>query len=185
MKVKKRKKRIEPKKTKKKVEKKPQGIKKEIDKKVEEVTEKSKAYRTAEFNAFVLWKTLPASLKKLGDGELELMGLKDPMTIKLLDISTQGEFAKEYEIREATLSHWNKIIYKQDLIFNSIGIWGKSMTPNIMMALAKTALSKGEAKEVLAWVKIVENWSDKSQVELGASEELTKALKKVNSIIPD
>ena len=183
--MRKRKKRPELKKTKKKVGNKPQEIKKEIDKEVDKVSKKSKAYRTAEFNAFVLWKTLPASLKKLGDGELELMGLKDPMTLKLLDIGTQSAFAKEYKVREATLSKWNKMIYEENLIFNSIGVWGKSMTPNIMMALAKTALSKGEAKEVLAWVKIVENWSEKSQVDLGASKELTEALKKVNSIIPD
>ena len=185
MKVRKRKKVIKSKTTQKVKRKKPQKIKEKIDKKIDKVVEENDVYKTAEFKAYTLWKTLPASLRGLSDDALELMGLKDENVKKLLGIYNQTEFAKEYKIRIATLSDWNKRIYEKNLIFDSIGIWAKSMTPNIMMAMGKTALKKGEAKEVLAWVKIIDGWSDKSQVDLTASEELTKALNKVNTIIPD
>lgn len=185
MKVKKRKKVVKPKTTQKVSRKKPQKIRKKIDKKIDKVLKENAVYKTAEFNAYVLWKTLPASLRCLKDEELEIMGLKDDLIMKLLKMRNQSEFAEEYKIRMATLSDWNKRIYEKNLIFESIGIWAKAMTPSIMMAMGSTALKRGEAKEVLAWVKIIDGWSDKSQVDINASEELTKALQKVNTIIPD
>ena len=148
MKVKKRKKRIEPKKVRKTNRKETEEIKKTIDEKVDKVVKKNKVYKVPEFNAYILWKTLPASLRGLSDDDLELMGLKDKMAKDLLKIFNQEEFAKKYKVRTGTLSDWNKKIYEENLIFDSMGIWAKAMTPNIIMSLGKTALKKGEANEI-------------------------------------
>ena len=124
-------------------------------------------------------------LKGANRDTLEKFGIDDDLSISLLEIKTQTEFAKRFGIKRATCSEWNKILVDDNLIYDGIKKWAKMITPNVIMALGKTAVRTGKAPEVMAWGKMVENWSEKSQVELGASEELTEALKKVNSIIPD
>ncbi len=114
-------------------------------------------YRKQDFNSYVLWKSLPSFLKGQPKVMLEKFGIADDVTIELLSIKTQGEFATKFGIKDpGTLTDWNKRIEKEGLL-TSINSWARSLTPNVVLALYKNASKHGKAQEVRAWFEIIEN----------------------------
>lgn len=121
------------------------------------VQRKGGVYRKQDFNSYVLWKSLPSFLKGQPRVMLEKFGIADDITIELLSIKTQGEFATKFSVKDpGTLTDWNKRIEKEGLL-TSINSWARSLTPNVVLALYKNASKNGKAQEVRAWFEIIEN----------------------------
>ena len=146
---------------------------------------KSGVYKTAEFQSYVLWKSLPAMLRGENEATLKKFGIEDEVAIKMLEIKTQTEFAKKFKIKRLTCSEWNKILIDKNLISENIYRWAKMITPNVIMSLGKTAIKTGKAPEVIAWQKLVEGWEEKSKMGIDASPELLKILEKMDRVLPD
>ena len=149
-----------------------------------EIVEESGVYKTAEFLAYVVWKSLPAMLRGENIATLSKFGIDDELSVKMLEIKNQTEFAKKFGIKRATCSEWNKILFDKNLINENFLRWAKMITPNVIMALAKTAIKTGKAPEVMAWMKLVEGWEEKSKMEIDASPELVKILAKMDKLLP-
>ncbi len=114
-------------------------------------------YRQAEFASYVSWKALPSFLRGQPTKVLEKMGIDDEVTISLLEIKSQKEFAARFGIKDqGTLTDWNKRIEKEGLL-NDINSWARSLTPNVVLALYKTATKHGKARDVKAWFEIIEH----------------------------
>lgn len=121
------------------------------------VQRKGGVYRKQDFNSYVLWKSLPSFLKGQPKVMLEKFGITDDITIELLSIKTQGEFATKFGIKDpGTLTDWNKRIEKEGLL-TSINSWARNLTPNVVLALYKNVSKHGKAQEVRAWFEIIEN----------------------------
>ncbi len=140
--------------------------------------------RVAEFETYVMWKALPSAIKGRPEEDLRKLGISNPMTLELFKIETQEQFASKYKVRPSTLSDWNNKIVNEGLVFKRLAMWQKDLTPNVMLSLYNTAVRDGKAPEVLAWVKIVDQWSDKTNDEEAATKELKEILEKVNKILP-
>ena len=111
--------------------------------------------KTQDFDSYVLWKSLPSLWRGQSSQALEKYGLEE-VAISLLEIKTQTEFAKRFDIKDiATLTDWNKKIEKEGLI-PTINAWARKLTPNVIQALYKTIIRDGRAAEVKAWCEIVE-----------------------------
>ncbi len=147
-----------------------------------EIVKKKGIYKSAEFQAYIIWKSLPAILRGQGISTMNKFGIDDDLSISMLEIKTQTEFAKRFGIKRTTCSEWNKILIDENLINGNINKWAKMITPNVIMALAKTAMKTGKAPEVMAWIKIIENFKDKSETE--ASEDLKEIMKKMEKLLP-
>ena len=115
---------------------------------------------------------------------LNKFGIDDELSISLLEIKTQTEFAKRFKIKIGTCTEWNKILIDENLIYGSIKKWAKMITPNVIMALGKTAMKTGKAPEVMAWLKLIEGWEEKSKMGLDTSPELIEILARVNKLLP-
>ena len=155
-----------------------------IKDKAEEITKKSGVYKTAEFQSYVVWKSLPAMLKGQNEETLRKFGIEDELSIEMLKIKTQTEFAKRFKIKIDTTTEWNKILIDKNLINESIHRWAKMITPNVIMAMGKTAMRTGKAPEVVAWMKLIEGWEEKSKMGIDASPELVKILAKMDKLLP-
>jgi hypothetical protein len=57
-------------------------------------------YRKQEFDTYILWKSLPSFLRGQSQAVLNKMGMDDEITIKLLQIKNQTEFAKHFGIKD-------------------------------------------------------------------------------------
>lgn len=149
---------------------------------IKDIVEESGVYKTAEFQAYAVWKSLPAILRGENEATLAKFGIDDDLSKEMLSIKNQTEFAKRFKIKRATCSEWNKILTDNNFIYDGIKRWAKMITPNVIMALGKTAMKTGKAPEVLAWGKIVEEMKDKTEVD--ASEDLKKILEKMDKFLP-
>lgn len=113
-------------------------------------------YRTQDFESYVLWKALPSFLRGQPREVLEKFGINEDIVIDLLEIRTQTEFAKKFDIKDlATLTDWNKKLENEKVI-PQIHKWARKLTPNVIFALYRTATKQGKASEVKAWLEIVE-----------------------------
>ncbi len=119
--------------------------------------QKTKVYKTQDFSSYVLWKSLPSFLKGQPRMVLEKMGISDELTLSLIEIKTQTEFAQRFGIKDlGTLTDWNKRIEKEGLL-SSIHSWARNLTPNVVFALYKNVSKHGRAHEVRAWFELIEN----------------------------
>ena len=119
-------------------------------------TRRSGVYKKQDFDSYVLWKSLPSILRGQPRQMLEKFGIDDETAIGLLEIKTQAEFAKRFNIKDpVTLSDWNKRIEKDGLI-QGINGWARKLTPNVTLSLYKSITKNGKASEVKAWYEIVE-----------------------------
>ena len=117
---------------------------------------RSGVYKKQDFDSYVLWKSLPSILRGQPRQMLEKFGIDDETAIGLLEIKTQAEFAKRFNIKDpVTLSDWNKRIEKDGLI-QGINGWARKLTPNVTLSLYKSITKNGKASEVKAWYEIVE-----------------------------
>tara|TARA_B100001123_G_C14781091_1_gene816608 strand:- start:248 stop:643 length:396 start_codon:yes stop_codon:yes gene_type:complete len=114
-------------------------------------------YRKREFEAYIAWKSLPTFLKGQPQPVLKKTGIEDDMTLELLTIRTQTEFAARFGIKDlGTLTDWNKRIEAEGLL-DDIYLWARKLTPNVVFALYKNVSKNGKAKEVKAWFELIEN----------------------------
>ena len=119
--------------------------------------ERRGVYKTQEFEAYAMWKALPAFLRGQPRQVLEKLGVDEDITLSLLEIRSQTEFAKRFKIKDlTTLSEWNKILEEEGLIPH-MHAWARKLTPNVIWALYKTASKHGKAADVKAWMEVVEN----------------------------
>lgn len=112
--------------------------------------------KTQDFDSYAMWKAMPSVLRGQPRQVLEKFGIEDEIAFSLLEIKTQAEFAKRFDIKDpATLTDWNKKIEKEGLILG-INAWARKLTPNVLLALYKTISKYGKAPDVKAWYEIVE-----------------------------
>lgn len=114
-------------------------------------------YLKGEFEAYIAWKSLPVFLRGQPKAVLNKMGVDDDITIHLLQIKNQTEFAKEFGVKDlGTLTDWNKRIEKEGLL-DDINKWARKLTPNVVFSLYKNITKNGRAHEVRAWFELIEN----------------------------
>ncbi len=112
--------------------------------------------KTQDFETYAMWKALPSFLRGQPRQALEKLGLDEDITLSLLEIRSQAEFAKRFDIKDpATLTDWNKRLMQEGLI-PRMHEWARKLTPNVIWALYRTATKQGRAAEVKAWLEVVE-----------------------------
>jgi hypothetical protein len=113
--------------------------------------------KTQDFESYAMWKALPSFLRGQPRQALEKLGLDEDITLSLLEIRTQAEFAKRFDIKDpATLTDWNKRLEREGLMPRTYE-WARRLTPNVVWALYRTATKHGKAADVNAWFELVEN----------------------------
>jgi hypothetical protein len=117
---------------------------------------KQGVYKTQDFESYAMWKAMPSVLRGQPRQVLEKFGIEDEVAFSLLEIKSQTEFAKRFDIKDpSTLTDWNKKLEKDGLI-PGINAWARKLTPNVLLALYKTVTRYGKAADVKAWYEIVE-----------------------------
>lgn len=114
-------------------------------------------YKRQEFQSYVLWRSMPSILRGQPRHVIEKLGIDDELSISLLEIKSQTEFAKKFGIKDlGTLTEWNKKIESEGGLLKHINSWARKLTPNVVSALYREATKTGKAAEVKAWMEIVE-----------------------------
>ncbi len=93
---------------------------------------KKTVYREREFNAYVLWKSLPIYFRGMKKDQLVSYGFTDPAIIKIATIKNQTSFAKYFKIKDlGTLTDWNEKIKSRKLNFDKLGMQFKKQAVGV------------------------------------------------------
>jgi hypothetical protein len=84
------------------------------------------------------------------------------------------EFAHHYGMNENTLTLWRKEPAFWEAVDSNRKSWFKERTPEVLLALYRTILKKGQANEVGLWLKYIEEWAEKSKTEVEGRFETTQ-----------
>ena len=118
--------------------------------------ETGRVNKKQEFEAYATWRAMPSFLRGQHRSVLEKFSIDDELTISLLEIRNQTDFARRFGIKDlTTLTDWNKKIDEMGLM-TWINGWARKLTPNVISALYKSITKDGKAAEVKAWMEIVE-----------------------------
>jgi len=118
-----------------------------------------KPYKKDIYDAYVAWRSIPASMRHNGAGAMAQDFIdEDARFVELLTIKNQSEFAKKYNIENSTLTNWNKLIEKKD-VMSEVRQWGQKFTKNVLFSLYRNVLENGNAEEARLWFQIVEGWN--------------------------
>jgi hypothetical protein len=128
-----------------------------------------RVYKIAEFTEFQRFIALPGELR------MEEFGF-----------DLENDFAVKYKLSRDTLVDWKKYPEFWVGVKDLWKTWGKTRTPEVLRGLFKKAKRDGTAAEVMAWLKIIEDYADKSEIKAsGLGELLDKLATKENPLIKD
>ena len=139
----------------------------------------TEVYLKQTYLAYGIWKAIPPVMRDLSPDELrKKFGIEDEMILKLMTIQTQGAFAKEYNVREGTLSEWNKKLDKDNPL-DWIAQWAKHTTKNIVLAMAQNAMGKGGTSFVdrQTFMKTIVGFQEETKVNVtGLADMMLEAM---------
>ena len=150
-------------KTKPTTKKQPETIR-NTEKSIEKAEEKGMldGKKPKEFRLFFIWRTLPAVFFGKSDKELKKLGIVDPIVVDLLKIRTQKEFAKQFKVREATLTEWKDKIKENGLEEDTFTFF-KSLTKNVYAAFYNATIDNADAARVRLWLEEFANKKPEDQ----------------------
>jgi hypothetical protein len=121
-----------------------------------------KPYKQGLFEVYLLWRSVQGFMGHTKAQEvIQKVGGSNGELSKIFSISTQTEFAKIYKIENSTLTNWNKLIDREDLLKDVLAPM-KRLTKNVIYSLYKNILDNGKAEEVRLWLQCIEGWTYQS-----------------------
>ncbi len=120
-----------------------------------------KPYKKKIFDMYVTWYCIPLLTKNMSEAMRTDFGWNnDEITKELMSIRTKSAFAEKYNVDMNTLKDWEETaVFKDE--FKNTKRWLSKATPRVLMSLTTQAIRSGKAPEVMAWMKIVNDFTEK------------------------
>jgi hypothetical protein len=122
-----------------------------------------KPYKEQDYEMFILWKSLPSLIRGKPKEELQrAWGFHDEVILELLQIKTNVEFAKKFNIKGPnTLTEWQKLPDYQDRVSASWKSWMKKATPDVNASFIRKTIQEGDAPRFKLFHQIAEGFTEK------------------------
>ena len=115
--------------------------------------------KVAEYQEFIRFMAFPQALRQ-----------------KEFGFVTEAQFGSENKINPGTLSQWKKRPDFWESLKATWKSWGRERTPDVIIGLYRKAVNQGGAPEALAWMKIVEDWKEKTETEFSMTRQTLQTL---------
>lgn len=134
----------------------------------------SKPYKRELFEVYILWRSMQGFMGQISAQKaVKSFGKCNSDIGVIFSIKNQSEFAKKYKIENSTLTNWNKLIDRKDLLKDVLEP-AKRLTQKVIFSLYKNIEENGNAEEVRLWFQYVEGWIYKADNSI-PEKELTVA----------
>jgi len=124
--------------------------------------------KEAERHHFILFIALPRSMRQTEFGYIN-----------------DKDFAEKYNVHPATLVEWKKDKNFWVEVTKLWKRWGKDRTPDVIAGLYRRSATEGHGSDVLVWMKIIEEYKEKSVVESEDLKTFVETFKSILSEKPD
>ena len=140
-------------------------------------------YKNAEFEAFVLWSSIPLIVRSIyqadsSEGKLKAgkklgelgFDIEEVLLRKLLDCKTQKEFAKAFEVHFTTLSEWKqKKYYKKKVEAMTDDVCVLQYKKDVKFSFIQKTIEEGDAPRVKLFHQLYDDFADKKVTEITGS----------------
>lgn len=107
---------------------------------------------------------------------IRFMAFPQALRDKEYGYKTEAEFGSRNKINPGTLSQWKKRPDFWESLKATWKSWGRERTPDVIIGLYRKAVNQGGAPEALAWMKIVEDWKEKTETEFSMTRQTLQVL---------
>lgn len=136
-------------------------------------------YKGQEYRLFIIWRTLPVTLRGISGEDAENRGIKDPELIELLQLRTMGDFAERFGISRDTLTDWKQKPIPEEYQGVDWRYWAKEFTPEVVHHLLEGIREKKKADAIKLWFQTVDGFVEETAV----TNKADAALEAVNELI--
>ncbi len=140
---------------------------------------KQDPYKGKEFEAYLLWKSLPVMWRGLAEEELIKLGIGDDDVVELLEIKTQKEFGKKFKVSVKAMWEWNERIRSEDALVDETKKWARQMMGNIIGAVYKKQQIEGDAPRSKFLAEFAESFKTTIDMRSDDIKEQTEVLRKL------
>jgi len=139
------------------------------------------------YEIYKIWKSLPPQILGTADSVMEEhYGIHDDLQKKLINITTQKEFAEEFNISRTTTTKWNKELREDQDDMNSFTKnFARDLTKSLVFSLYENAKESGDPNRIRLWLQFVENWSATQGLEISTDQKLLEAIEGKTQSIAD
>ncbi len=117
-----------------------------------------KPYKQGVFEIYLIWRSVQGFVGQTKAQEvIKRAGNNRSSISEVFIIRNQTEFAKVYKVENSTLTNWNKLIDREDLLKDILAP-AKRLTKNVIASLYRNIMEVGNAEEVRLWLQFVEGW---------------------------
>lgn len=124
-----------------------------------------------EYRLYLLWRSMPVKMLKLGQSYLKKLGIDDPDIAELVGIKYQQEFAKKFGLSIDTLTDWNQKPTPPEYKDIDWRVWAKQLTRNVIGYLYEGIEREKDAARIKLWLQAVDNYVEETKVTGDASKE--------------
>lgn len=140
--------------------------------------------REREYRLFLIWKSIPISLRVAGREYAESLGIDDEDLLMLMGIKTQKDFAEKFGLNASHISEvWNKEKVPPEYEDINWRTWASKLTHNVVKRLYEAIMDEGDAARIKLWLQAVDNFVEESKVNENVSNETLKGVRDLISSI--
>lgn len=136
-------------------------------------------YKGQEYRLFLIWRSLPVTLRGISSEQAEERGVKDPEIMELIQLKTQGDFADRFQISMNTLTEWKRQPVPDEYLMIDWRYWAREFTPEVVHHLLEGIREKKKADAIKLWFQTVDGFIEETAV----TNKADAALEAVNELI--
>ncbi len=156
-------------------------ITRRIPKKSESV-EVFNPYKGQEYRLFLIWRSLPVTLRGISSEDAEDRGVKDPELIELIQCKTMSDFARRFGISNDTLTDWKKKDVPDEYKVIDWRYWAKEFTSEVVHHLLESIREKKKADSIKLWLQTVDGFVEETSVNNRANDALDAVSELIDSV---
>lgn len=139
-------------------------------------------YKGQEYRLFLIWRSLPVTLRGISGEDAEDRGIKDPDLMVLIQLKTLGDFADKFGISRDTLTDWKNKDVPDEYQMIDWRYWAREFTPEVVHHLLEGIREKKKADAIKLWFQTVDGFVEQTAVENKATDALDAVSELIDSV---
>lgn len=139
-------------------------------------------YKGQEYRLFLIWQSLPVTLRGISGEDAESRGVKDPEIMELIQLRTLGDFAERFGISRDTLTDWKKKDVPEEYQMIDWRYWAREFTPEVVHHLLEGIREKKKADAIKLWFQTVDGFVEETAVNNKATDALDAVAELIDAV---
>ena len=132
---------------------------------------------------FLIWRSLPVTLRGISGEDAEDRGVKDPELLELIQLKTHGDFSKRFGISMDTLTDWKAKPIPDEFRMIDWRYWAREFTPEVVHHLLEGIRANKKADAIKLWLQTVDGFVEETAVNNKATDTLDAVSNLIDEVV--